>query len=78
MNDILDDKLYQFVIGFDSTNPNDLLNKLKSIENGEIDLEKKVNLAYQYYKEACSEEYFVKNYQKIINEYDYLRKRWEK
>ena len=77
-NDILDDKLYQFVIGFDSTNPNDLLNKLKSIENGEIDLEKKVNLAYQYYKEVCSEEYFVKNYQKIINEYDYLRKRWEK
>jgi len=76
-NDILDEKLYQFVIGFNSQNPEDLLNKLKNIENGKIDLNKLTNSAFEHYKGTCSDEVFVNNYKKVLDEYDYLRNRWE-
>jgi glycosyltransferase involved in cell wall biosynthesis len=76
-NDILDKNLYQFVIGFDSHEPSDLINKLKSIENGKIDLHKITKSAFEYYKSTCSDEVFINNYKKMIVEYEYLRKRWE-
>ena len=76
-NDILDKNLYQFVIGFDSYDPSDLVNKLKSVENGKIDLHKITKSAFEYYKSTCSDEVFINNYKKMIVEYEYLRKRWE-
>lgn len=76
-NNILDDKLYQYVIGFNSYYPEDLVDKLKSVENGEINLNKLTNSAFEYYKNSCSDEVFVGNYKKMIDEYDYLRNRWE-
>mgnify|MGYP006130232873 FL=1 len=76
-NNILDDKLYQYVIGFNSYHPEDLMDKLKSIENGEIDLNKLTDSAFEYYKSSCSDEVFVDNYKKMIDEYNYLRNRWE-
>ncbi|WP_415321011.1 glycosyltransferase [Candidatus Pelagibacter sp. Uisw_092] len=76
-NDILDNKLYQFVIGFNSNDPSDLVNKFKNIENGEIDLKKLTNSAFEYYKSTCNDEIFINNYKKMIDEYSYLRNRWE-
>ena len=76
-NDILDNKLYQFVIGFNPYDPGNLVDKLKSIENGEIDLNKLTNSAFEYYKSTCNDEVFLSNYQKMLDEYNYLRNRWE-
>lgn len=76
-NDILDKKLYEFVIGFDLNEPADLVKKIESVENGEFDLIKLTNAAFEHYKITCSEEKFMSNYKKIIEEYNYLRNRWE-
>lgn len=76
-NDILDEKLYDYVIGFDLNNPKDLVKKLEKIESGKIDLDSLTNLAFDYFNNMCNEELFVNNYKKILTEYDYLRNRWE-
>jgi len=76
-NDILDEKLYDYVIGFDLNNPKDLVKKLENIESGKIDLNSLTNLAFDYFNNMCNEELFVNNYKRILTEYDYLRNRWE-
>tara|TARA_Y100000992_G_scaffold301117_1_gene271243 strand:- start:629 stop:1840 length:1212 start_codon:yes stop_codon:yes gene_type:complete len=76
-NDILDEKLYDYVIGFDLKNPKNLVEKIEKIESGKIDLNNLTNLAFDYFNNMCNEELFVNNYKKILTEYDYLRKRWE-
>ena len=76
-NNILDEKLYDYVIGFDLNNPEDLVKKLEKIESGKIDLNSLTNLAFDYFNNMCNEELFVNNYKRILTEYDYLRNRWE-
>ena len=75
--DILDEEIYKYVIGFDLKDPNDLINKLKHIEEKKIDIGNLTNLAFEYYKNKCNEDLFLDNYRKIINEFEYLSNRWE-
>lgn len=68
---ILDEDLEKHVIQCDLKNPNDFVNKI-------IDLEKnKINVNLEgLYERYCSEDELVENYIKLIDEYNYLSKRW--
>lgn len=74
---ILDEEIYKYVVSFDLNNPNDLIDKLKNIEDKKIDINNLTNLAFEYYKNKCNENLFINNYKKIINEFEYLSNRWE-
>ena len=50
---------------------------LLSLISGELDLNDKIKKAFDYYGINCSENLFLDNYKKIINDYTYLSKRWK-
>ena len=74
---VLDENLEQYVNLFDLENPKDLSNKLGNLIKNETDSEQKINDAYNFYLEQCSEKNFVNNYQQILEKYRYLSQRWK-
>ena len=69
--DILDDELKKYVNEFDLNEPKDLAEKLKLFDKNSNEINTK-----QIYKTICSEENLLNNYKKIIDEFKYIRKRW--
>ena len=56
---------------FDLNEPKDLAEKLKLFDKNSNEINTK-----QIYKTICSEENLLNNYKKIIDEFKYIRKRW--
>lgn len=75
--DVLDSELENLVISMDLNDPQDLSNKINNLLVNKIDVSEKVEKAFNYYKQNCSESLFLSNYKKIIDEYNYLSKRWK-
>lgn len=69
--DILDDDLKKYVTEVDLNEPEDLAEKLKSFYESPDEINTK-----QIYESICSEENLLINYKKIIDEFEYIRKRW--
>ena len=74
---VLDEELEKLVTTIDLNKPEDLTNKVRALTSGELDLNDKIKKAFDYYGINCSENLFLDNYKKIINDYTYLSKRWK-
>ena len=74
---VLDEELEKLVTTIDLNKPEDLTNKVRALISGELDLNDKIKKAFDYYGINCSENLFLDNYKKIINDYTYLSKRWK-
>ena len=73
---IKDTILNDHLINIDTSNPEDLCEKLEIC----FEEDKKENMIkknYEFYKNICSENSFKKNYTQILNEFNYLIKRWK-
>ena len=73
---ILDKNLEQYVHLIDLKNPRDLSDKIMNLINNEINIDKKINEAYDFFIKFCDEESFIENYRLILEEYNYLSSRW--
>jgi glycosyltransferase involved in cell wall biosynthesis len=75
-NLISDDILNKHLVPIDISSPLDLVKKLEfCLDDKKIESITKNN--FKYYEKACSEQNFRKTYEKIINDYYYLLKRWK-
>ena len=74
---VLDEKLEKLVNTLDLNDPNDLALKIQKIILNELQVKEKIEDAYSYFSENCSEILFNKNYKKILNDYKYQSERWE-
>ena len=72
---VLDEELEKLVTTIDLDKPDDLTKKIHALISGEIDLNDKIKKASDYYHIKCSENLFLNNYKKIINDYIYLSSR---
>jgi glycosyltransferase involved in cell wall biosynthesis len=75
---ILDEDLEKLIIPVDLYNPEDLSNKILELKSDINFGKEKILKASRYYNDNCHEEIFLKNYQNIFNEYEYLSERWKK
>ncbi len=74
---VLDDKIDEFVELFDLNNPQDLADKLEAFVNNKMDFKGKIEKAHQYFQSNCNDDNFINNIKSILNEYIYLKSRWE-
>ena len=73
---ILNDQINDHLIEIDINFPDDFYKKLDFC----FDEEKILNMTkdnYEFYKIICSEENFKINYEKLIDEFSHLLKRWK-
>tara|TARA_B100000886_G_C20401372_1_gene482747 strand:- start:122 stop:1333 length:1212 start_codon:yes stop_codon:yes gene_type:complete len=73
---IEDNILNDHLINIDTSNPEDLCEKLQIC----FEEDKKENIVkknYEFYKNICCEKTFKKNYTQILDEFSYLIKRWK-
>ena len=75
--DVLDEKLEKFVETFDLEKPETLTEKLEKLVNNKIYLSNKIQNAYDYYLTNCTNKNFIKNYDKIIGDFKYLKSIWK-
>ena len=74
---LLDEKLKKLVYEIDINTPNELKNIIYDIEN-DLSLKKeKVNNAKLFYEENCNEDKLIMNFEKIFEEYKYIKLRWK-
>ena len=74
---VLDESLENLVTTIDLNNPQDLSNKINKLIDGNLDVNTKIEKAFNHYTQSCGETLFLSNHQKIINEYAYQSKRWK-
>ncbi len=74
---ILDEELEKYVETFDLKNPKTLTEKLENLIKNKNNLSNKIYEAYNYYNKNCTDENFLNNYGKIINEFKYLKSMWK-
>jgi len=75
--DVLDKSLEEYVEVFDLKNANDLANKIENFINNQLTFKAKINKAHEYFKLNCSDQKFIKNFENILNEFNYLKSRWD-
>ncbi len=73
---IPNDKINDHLIGINIFSPEDLYKKL-DVCFDEEKLKKMTQDNYEYYKLVCNEGDFKINYEKILNEFNYLLNRWK-
>ncbi len=74
---IKDDLIKNHIIEIDISSPNDFSKKLE-IYSDKAKLDEIVDKNFKYYNSVCNENDFQKNYEKILDEFDYLMSRWKK
>jgi glycosyltransferase involved in cell wall biosynthesis len=74
--DILDYNFHDKIHAIDLNNPQDLSNKIKDCIKMNLSNKSRENLR-NLYVDICSQEHLFKNYSEIIEQYIYLRKRWQ-
>jgi len=74
---LLDDSLKKFVIEINTMQPENLLQKLKYINENTNKIENMKSEAFSHYNKECSLEKIEKNYQKIFTDTIYYKSLWK-
>ena len=75
---LLDEDLKKFAYEIDTTNKDDLLNKLNFIKENKEIVESNLNSACKYYNQFCSISKIENTYKKIFEEAKYFQSIWKK
>ena len=75
--DVLDEDIESLVTPINLNNPKDLSNNIERMLSDPSNFNNKINLGFEYYNKKCSEDLFLDNYRKILDEYKYLSERWK-
>ena len=76
--DVLDRDIEKFITSIDLSNPRDLSDKIEILISNPSNFNDKIVSGLELYNKNCSEDLFLDNYRKILDEYKYLSERWEK